>query len=508
METNVENQNLSKIAVKNSSYNLIASLILKFGGLIFTILIARLLLPELFGIYALVLSLVTIFMTFTNLGVNETSLRYISDALGKRDNKKARGYFRYLLKIKTFLVVFAILIILLFSKFLSYDIYNKPLLFYPLIFSCLFILAESFKGFIGQLFLATKNLKPIPFLELLHQTAKIFFSVLAILILSSEFKVTGLFFALALAGFIHLFLLVLVLYKKNKTLFIGKKESIDKKRIKKYLGFMSIASISLVFFGSIDILMLGKFVESSYIGYYRAALTLVITIASLLSLSGILLPIFTQIHKKRFERGFQKTFRYLMLIAIPATVGILFIGKYLIFAVYGNEYLLAVSSLYVLSVLIITMPLITLYTTIFQSKEKTKILAKSVFIALVINVLLNYVLIKYLLQFSQEYAIIGAGIATVLSRLILLGILITNAKHKFNLSAKVIGLRKPIFATLVMALFLLAFNSFINMNLFFGILEIILGAGIYFGVLILIKGVGKEDFKLLKSLIPKKLLKV
>ena len=503
METNVENQNLSEIAIKNSGYSLAGTLIYKFGGLIFTILIARLLLPELFGVYALVLSLITVLMTFTNLGVNETSLRYISDALGKRDNKKARSYFRYLLKLKTLLVVFVILIILLFSKFLSYNIYNKPLLFYPLIFSCLFIIAESFKGFIGQLFLATKNLKPIPFLELLHQTAKISFSILAILILSSEFKVAGLFFALALAGFIHLFLFILIIYKKNKFLFIGKKESIDKKRINKYLGFMGIASISLVFFGAIDILMLGKFVESSYIGYYRVALSLIITIASVFSLSGVLLPMFTQIDKKRFERGFQKTFRYLMLITIPATVGILFIGKHLIFAVYGNEYLLAVSSLYFLSVLIITMPLITLYTTIFQSKEKTKILAKSVSIALIINIILNIILIKYLLQFSQEHVIIGVGIATVTSRLILLGILITNARHQFNLSAKGIGLRKPIFATFVMALFLLIFNNFVDMNLFFGIVEVLLGIGIYFGVLILTKGVGEGDWELVKTLIKK-----
>jgi len=503
MKQGIENQNLSEIAIKNSSYSLVAGLIYKFGGLILTILIARLLLPELFGIYALVLSIVTIFITFTNLGIDETSLRYISDALGKKDNKKARSYFKYLLKIKTLLVVFVISIILLFSRFLSYDIYNKPFLFYPLIFSCLFIIAESFKNFIGHLFLATKNLKPTPFLELLHQTAKISFSILAILILSSEFKVAGLFFALALAGFIHLFLIVLVLYKKDKSLFIGKKESVDKKRINNYLKFMSVASISLVFFGSIDTLMLGKFVESSYIGYYRVALSLIITIASVFSLSGVLLPMFTQIHKKRFERGFQKTFRYLMLIAIPATVGILFIGKYLIFAVYGDEYLLAVSSLYFLSVLIITMPLITLYTTIFKSKEKTKILAKGVLISLIINIVLNFVLIKYLLQFSQEYVIIGVGIATVTSRLILLGILVVNAKHKFNLSIKSIGLRKPVFATIVMALFLLIFNNFVDMNIFFGIIEIIFGAGIYFGVLILIKGVGKEDWELVKSLFRK-----
>jgi len=223
----------------------------------------------------------------------------------------------------------------------------------------------------------------------------------------------------------------------------------------------------------------------------------------LFSLSGILLPMFTQIHKKRFERGFQKTFRYLMLIALPATAGILFIGKHLIFAVYGKEYLLATSTLYVLSLLIITGPIIALYMTVFQSKEKTKILARSVLLALMINIILNYVLIKYLLQFSQEYVMIGVGISTVVSRVFLLGILIVSAKHQLNLNIKSIGLRKPIFATLIMVSFLLIFNNLVDMNLFFGILEIILGAGIYFGVLILIKGVGKEDWELVKNLIKK-----
>ena len=150
------------------------------------------------------------------------------------------------------------------------------------------------------------------------------------------------------------------------------------------------------------------------------------------------------------------------------------------------------------------MPLITLYTTIFQSKEKSKIIAKSVFVALIINVFLNYILIKYFLQFSQEYAIIGAGISTVVSRVFLLGILIVSAKHQLNLNVKGIGFKKPIFATIIMALSLLIFNSIVNMNLFFGILEIILGAGIYFGVLILIKGVGKEDFELIKNSIRRK----
>ena len=504
MQEDIKKQNLSKIALKNSSYTFLNSIVTKLGGLIFTIIVARLLLPELFGVFALTISIVTIFSTFTNLGVDETFLRYFSEAVGKRNEKKARSFFKYLLKIKFILVFVAILVLLATSKFLSYNLYDKPLLFYPLIFSSLFIFMESFKGFFGMVFLATKNLKPIPFLEIIHQVTKISFSTLAILIFSTEFKVAGLIIAFSLSGAIHLFFLLLVSYRKNKSLFIGAKTNIEKKRVKKFLGFMGIASLSLVFFGSIDTLMLGGFVDSEYIAYYRIALSLIITISGLFSLSGVLLPIFTQINKERFIRGFQKTFKYLITFALPATAGVLFFGKYAIFVMYGKEYLLSVSSLYFLSALIIVTPLTTLYDTIFKSQESTKILAKSVLISLGVNVFLNYILIKYLLNFSQEHALVGVGFATVISRVLYVGILIFHARKEFDLKLNKVLFRNPFFATLIMSLFLLFFNRFVDINILTGIIGIFLGAGIYFITLYFVGGISKKDFILIKSLLKNK----
>jgi hypothetical protein len=80
-------------------------------------------------------------------------------------------------------------------------------------------------------------------------------------------------------------------------------------------------------------------------------------------------------------------------------------------------------------------------------------------------------------------------------------LLVFYAKKEFNFKVRGIGLRSPIFATIVMSIFLLIFNHVVNMNIFFGIIEIILGAGIYFGVLILTKGTNKEDWELLKGLL-------
>jgi len=500
MEESIKNQDLSKIAAKNSIYTFAAIFISKIGGLIFTIIIARLLLPELFGIYALVLSIVTIAITFTDLGIDSTFVRYVADALGKKDKGKVRAYFRYLLKIKLYLVLAIIFLVFILAKYFSYDLFGKPMVFLPLLFACLYILMESVRGFISSLFLSTKNLKPTAFLELVLQVSKILFSLFAVLLLSDQFKISGIFVAFGLSGLLFLVASLIILIKKDKQLFFGKRGFIEKPRVLNYLGFMGIASLSLVFFASIDTLMLGRFVEATYIGYYRAALSIILTISALLSFSGILLPIFTQINKRRLERGFQKTLRYIFMFSIPIFFGLIFISKYLIRAIYGSEYLQATLPLYVLALLVITAPLVTLYSTLFAAREKAKDLAKLISLSLVLNIILNYFLIKTFLGISQEYAMVGAALATLISRCVLLISLSVKARTQFRISIKDSSFFKFLSASIIMSLFLMLFNYLVDMNFLLGVIEIILGAGIYFIVLILIKGINKEDWELIKTL--------
>jgi O-antigen/teichoic acid export membrane protein len=231
-------------------------------------------------------------------------------------------------------------------------------------------------------------------------------------------------------------------------------------------------------------------------------MSLILTVASIFSLSWAFFPIFTQIKGNRFHRGFNKVLRYILIFAIPATAGIIFIAKYLIKAVYGNEYLLGVTSIYFLSFLIITTPLIGLYSIIFQSKEKPGIVSKSVLISLITNILLNVFAI-FLFKNNPLFIIAGVGLATCLSRVLLLGLLVSYAKKEFNFRVKGIGLRAPIFSTIIMSAFLLIFNRIVNMNIFLGAIEIILGVGIYLSVLILLKGINKEDWDLIKNIFKK-----
>jgi O-antigen/teichoic acid export membrane protein len=163
----------------------------------------------------------------------------------------------------------------------------------------------------------------------------------------------------------------------------------------------------------------------------------------------------------------------------------------------------SVYPLYILSLLIITSPLFEIYSILFKAKEKQKILAKFTFIALILNIFLNYILIKSFLLVSQEYAIFGAAIATLASRTFLLGFLIIKTKSQFKINLEKSHFIKPILATVVMVTFLIIFNNYVNLNFFLGIIEIFMAILIYFTSLKLLKGVNTSDFELIKQIFKK-----
>jgi len=495
----MKSENFSSIVVKNSAYQFIRIGISRVGGLIFSIILARLLLPELFGIYSLALSIVLIVFTLTDLGIGGTATRYISEALGINNKPLARSYFRYLLKLKGLLVCVAIIIVLLSSKFIANNIFDKPLLYLPLIFSCLYILTYSLATFIMNIFICLKDIKKLSIIELNLQILRVIFAFIALLVLSSKYKVSGIFIALAFAYLLS-FLLSLKLLNKNRDIIFGKTINIDKQRVFNFLKFTSLGGISILFFGSIDTLMLGYFVEAAYIGFYRAALGLVCAVAGLLAFSSVLLPIFIQANKERLIRGFNQTMRYTLILVIPITLGVVCVVKYFISAVYGNEYLLAALPLYFLAILIIVLPLESLYSMIFSIKENPKFLAKFLSISLITNIILNLIFIKVFFGTNNINIMIGVAIATVCSRLFYCVTMIIKTRKAYNIKPKIKYVWKILIASGVMVCFLLIYNSIVDMNLFLGILEIIIAGGLYFGLLFLLKELTKEDLNVLKLL--------
>ena len=157
--------------MKNSSYQLAQNLIFKFGSLFFTIVIARMLLPERMGIYNLALATIILFVSFSDLGISSALITYCSRLLGKGDLEKAKGYAKKLFKWKLYLIFLSAIILLISSYFIAEVYYQKPI-FYALLVGALYLPIISLLGFVEQIF-KTNEIFKIPMQkEIFFQTIR------------------------------------------------------------------------------------------------------------------------------------------------------------------------------------------------------------------------------------------------------------------------------------------------------------------------------------------------
>jgi O-antigen/teichoic acid export membrane protein len=495
---------LKKRIIRNSFWSLINSILNKFGGLLFTILLARMLMPENYGVYSLVLSIALIAMTTTDLGINRTFVRYVSYALSK-EKENIYSYYRYLLRLKLFLILITSAVLLILAYPLSFVIFRNEKLFFPLIVASFYIFIFSLEFFQSKIFLAIEKINFLTLREAIFQILRIILALLVFVFISSNYHIVGIFVSLMLvSGFLIIYdiyfskKLFFSLFKKDKTI----KSAIDKKSIRKFFGYLTLASISGVLFSYIDILILGFFVGTEYIGYYKAAFALILGIGGIIAFpNAALLPIFTKIEKSDSTKVFNKALRFLAILSIPAIFGILALGRYFIRFLFGEAYLLSAIPLYFLSIIIFTIVCKELLISLFSGYGKPEIFAKLMTTGLIMNIILNIILISFLVQISSVWAISGAAIATTTSWLFYLFVSMFILRKRLNMKLDFSPVFKSIIAGLVMFAVLVYSLKYIDMNFMWGIIEIIVGAGIYFFVLYLIKGISKEDFNvLLKAL--------
>lgn len=424
-------------AMKNSSYQLAQNLIFKFGSLIFTIVIARMLLPDIMGLYNLALATIVLFASFSDLGISSALVTFGAKMLGKNNPEKAKGYTKILLKWKLYLILISSLILLSLSYFIAHFYYNKPI-FYALLVGGLYLPIVSLIGFIEQLFKTSNNFKTPLIKEIIFQISRFILVPFAIFWfigtgLSGQGMVAISLIALVIAYSISL--LFLILSSKRKIGFLQvKAKDLDKKEIrdlKKFIYPLSATAFAGMFFGYIDTLMLGHFIPTKFIAYYGAAFSLVGGASAIIGfMAAALMPIFAKKSGKALESIFRKTRNITLFISIAAGIFTYFVAWYVVRLAYGVAYLPAVPILEWFSILVILIPIIGLYVGYYTVQKKTKTLAWLILGGAILNIIFNYFGIVYGLEnYGEMGAVFGAVGATILSRVLYLGGLIALRKR-------------------------------------------------------------------------------
>ncbi|MEM2478838.1 MAG: oligosaccharide flippase family protein [Candidatus Pacearchaeota archaeon] len=499
--------------LKSSLYSFLSVLISRIGGLIFTIIIARSLFPELFGIYSLALTIILTLATFTDLGLNATLIRYLAESLKIKTKKaeskakaKARSRLCFLFGFKILLTACFSLVLFFAAKPIALYIFKKPLLISPIQLGALYLFTISLQGFFSSIFYSLQKVSYIAIGETIFQVLRI---ALVALLFSFYKSVSTAFIALIIASFAAFVFFYSILAKRYSFLLKGKKQRLEKEEKRKLLGFfgwLTISSISLIFFAHVDIFMLGIFLPAQFAGFYNAIFTIVGAIASFVAFGSVLLPVFTQLEENRIERGFRKVFRYLTMLAIPAAIGLAFVIVPAIQLIYGQAYLplsykLAITITSVLlSLLVVEAALTAAYSSLFQAKELPKIPSLLIVIVSIANIILNYAFIKAGLSIAEQYGLVGVALATLLVRYGNMAGLAVLARKKLKIKIRPALVIKPLIASFVMLAFLFAFDWLVPLNILNGILMIIAAIFVYFIVLWITKGLEKKDFSLIKEI--------
>jgi len=422
--------------IKNSVYQLSEGITYKVGSFLFTILLARLLMPELFGLYSLVLGTIILFSNFTNMGTGKAILKFVSNSFGKKKDSQAKAYLVYILKIQMLFLIGVSLLLILLSKFLAENYYNKPV-FLALLAGSIYILFSSFQAILETILQAQNNFKAGLFREIFFEVLRLILVPAIIWILlkgdfSKEFILFMLIISLSLV-YLASFIFLLFFSKKDLGFLKSKTKKLTKKQkttLNYFLVAVSTTMFSGIFLGYIDMILLGHFVLSEFIGYYGAAFGVVGALVVLSPFSLVLFPVFSRLKGKRLELGFNKSIKIAFLISFALFFCSFLAAPFIIKILYGPEYSLSLNIFRVLSLLILSMPLISIYENYFISQGKQKLVAILLLGTTLLNLGVMYLLITWLISYSQLAAVFGAAIAIVFSRSFYLFLIILS-KRKY-----------------------------------------------------------------------------
>lgn len=458
----------------------ISQIVASVCGFIWTILMARYLGVNNYGIFGFAVSITGILGIIDDLGISSHIVRHIST-----DYESAPKYLGNAIPLK---IIFAAIKLILTFIILTILNINE----YTIAITLLFSLEMIFKSFISTFngtFQAFEIGKYQGIGITLMNTTTLIFILISIY---TDLGLAGITFSYILANILTF---IYEYYVLNKNV-VKPKFELDLEFCKKItllsLPF-AITGILYTIYYSIDLVMLTKLVGDYANGIYNATYKLISVLTLFYSVyTAVIFPVmskFFENDKKLLVISYEKSIKYLMLIIIPLATGTTLYSLDIIQLIYGHEYDAAAS---VLSILIWTVCLLFISgasNTLLNASHKEVSVTKIYAIAAVFNVVLNFIMIPY---FSYN----GAAITTVLSDVLIVALqtyVIYKIGHRPNKKLYA-DLIKIIIGSAVLGIAL----HFLNLNMW---IALPVGIIIYFIAVYLLKVFDKDDKYVIKEVL-------
>ncbi|HAT4090155.1 TPA: flippase [Clostridium perfringens] len=210
----------------------------------------------------------------------------------------------------------------------------------------------------------------------------------------------------------------------------------------KALSFSRHFHVIMTFFGAViaielysllDITMLTYMTNSTNVGYYSNATKIIKMLANTMTAIGaVLLPrlslYFVEKKYDEVQKITQKFLDVIMILAIPACIGMILISDQIVYVLFGVDFKEAISTVRILSPLIILMPLSGgIFGQILLTSGKEKVYFRCVCSGAFINIILNIIFIGL---WKQN----GAAFASICTEIIVSFLMILYSNKVININ--------------------------------------------------------------------------
>lgn len=429
------------------------------NGLLIFLLSSVFLGPEGYGLLFLVISIISVLQLFADLGLARSAARYLAEFKevnpGQVPHVLLISYRYRLLLLGTSVLA----IVVIRSQIAS--ALNEPEIGVLLLIGSALLVFRSLHTFNVVVFQGFNAVEFSAAVNIANYLGRITF---VICFAALGFGVAGALFGYVVGATIATVLGIVLLYTRFYRCFDNSEEPEQglKRRILEYSVPLTVSRSAGVLAARIDTILIGIFMTPVAVGFYtlgRQISEFVLSPAE--SLGFAVSPTFGE-DKANDEidqaaRRYEKSVQYILLMYIPATIGLFLVSRPAVLLVFGPEYAGAVPVVKIFAFYILVQSITAITTDVldYLGRARTRALAKGV--SAIANFGLNVV-------FIPIYGVAGAAAATVITYTIYATANIYIANNELNL--QVGGLFRVAAGTtvisIVMGLCIIVLASHIN----------------------------------------------
>ncbi|MBU1164143.1 oligosaccharide flippase family protein [Patescibacteria group bacterium] len=373
-------------------------------ALVASVIYARVLGSELYGNYALIFAFAGLVGIFMDWGVGYATLTLLSESYARGDRNEMKNILTYFLKSNLYIAIVIGILAIIFSPQLSGLIYHRPEIGS---FARLVIFATILRTFLSLLMIMLQVLRKIKYLTIIENVNKFFLHGAPITFVLLGFGLWGIVWGHFLTAFGFMFCSLWIYYHfATRNSLVSSLPEIIRNfpnvKISKYFKFgFSIAVDKNIAnsFSLLPVIFLGALSSPEQVANLKIAIAYLalpkVFLGPIARLLQIQLPKAKAASANDLKSNYYKSALYTGLTFIVLTILFLMIAPILIKVFYGQQFILSIKLVYVLSLGTIFAGFAVGYSSLYRTMNKMKTVITINITNLITGLLLFVISLQY-----------------------------------------------------------------------------------------------------------------